>query len=593
MRIFALVLAVLPTAAVRLGGAPAMQVYTPLIAPERRPLIAGNWKLNPETAGEAAALLKLVAANQRAMETSGRRDVPDVALFPPFPFLPLALELLRGTSVKVGAQNIGLQTKGAFTGEVSASQVASLGCECVLLGHSERRALFDEDDETINAKVHLALGSGLKVVLCVGETQAEYEMELVGAVCEAQLKKGLKDVSAADAERIVVAYEPVWAIGTGLVATPEQAQAAHAVIRRVLGEIYGDETARRIVIQYGGSVTPESIDELIRMPDIDGALVGGASLVADKFSRICEFTPPTRPRESPRVVTAREVVSCKNTLGESPVWSARDGRLHWVSAPDSEVWSWDLRSPPWKCSFAPQTVGCCALKAGGGLLVALEEQIVGLDVDTRQVDDLGIRTPEPQRTTRLNDGRVDRSGNFVVGMYNLYHRAGASGGDDNAGPVPAAGRHVERGARLLVPRLECDLLLARRRHGVLLRHADAEGVRLRLCGRRAAAKPPPRVHDARRARRRPRRRAGRRRRPPLARALGRRPGGARRPGDGRDESGRRAARLVADVAHVWRRRFGDALHHDARPRRRRALRVRDAVRDPGVGGAGGGRMIQN
>ena len=433
MRIFALVLAVLPSAAVRLGGTPAMQVYTPLIAPERRPLIAGNWKLNPETAGEAAALLKLVAANQRAMETSGRRDVPDVALFPPFPFLPLALELLRGTSVKVGAQNIGLQTKGAFTGEVSASQVASLGCECVLLGHSERRALFDEDDETINAKVHLALGSGLRVVLCVGETQAEYEMELVGAVCEAQLKKGLKDVSAADAERIVVAYEPVWAIGTGLVATPEQAQAAHAVIRRVLGEIYGDETARRIVIQYGGSVTPESIDELIRMPDIDGALVGGASLVADKFSRICEFTPPTRPRESPRVVTAREVVSCKNTLGESPVWSARDGRLHWVSAPDSEVWSWDLRSPPWKCSFAPQTVGCCALKAGGGLLVALEEQIVGLDVDTRQVDDLGIRTPEPQRTTRLNDGRVDRSGNFVVGMYNLYHRAGASGGDDNAG----------------------------------------------------------------------------------------------------------------------------------------------------------------
>ena len=138
------------------------------------------------------------------METSGRRDVPDVALFPPFPFLPLALELLRGTSVKVGAQNIGLQTKGAFTGEVSASQVASLGCECVLLGHSERRALFDEDDETINAKVHLALGSGLKVVLCVGETQTNTRWSS-SARWRGAAQEGLKDVSAADAERIVVA----------------------------------------------------------------------------------------------------------------------------------------------------------------------------------------------------------------------------------------------------------------------------------------------------------------------------------------------------------------------------------------------------
>lgn len=175
----------------------------------RRVMIAGNWKLNPGTAPEALALLKLVVANQRALEACGRiEDLPDVAIFPPFPYLQLAVDQVAGTTIKVGAQNIGLQSKGAFTGEVGASMVRSLGCELVLLGHSERRMLFDEDDTTINKKLHLALEAGLDVVLCVGETESEFEMGLLSAVCALQLKKGLSGVEPAALARIIIAYEP-------------------------------------------------------------------------------------------------------------------------------------------------------------------------------------------------------------------------------------------------------------------------------------------------------------------------------------------------------------------------------------------------
>lgn len=419
-------------------AAPALQpsVWYDAGSTRRRAVVAGNWKLNPSSISEAKSLLKLLAANRRAQESAGQGQLPEVAIFPPHPFLATAIDLVAGTSIAVGAQNIGERAgPGAFTGEVAASQVASLGCSMVLLGHSERRALFDEDDALIAAKVRLALDAGLRVVLCVGETQQEFEAELLGAVTEVQLKKGLCEVTAAEAASgaIIIAYEPVWAIGTGLVATPEQAQEAHALIRRTLSELFTPEISRGVVVQYGGSVTPESVDELMRMPDVDGALVGGASLKADSFGRICDFTPPDAPREAPRRIAAREVVAAANVLGESPVWSAREGRLYWVDAPSREVWSWDETAAPTKWSF-DSTVGCVALRLGGGLVVALEDRIVGFDTGTRTSE---VLAPAPEgeggALTRYNDGRVDREGRLLIGMYNNYHRAGATGGDDNAG----------------------------------------------------------------------------------------------------------------------------------------------------------------
>ncbi|KAL1519482.1 hypothetical protein AB1Y20_023000 [Prymnesium parvum] len=400
---------------------------------QRRPLIAGNWKLNPSTLAGAKALLQLLAANQRAVETSGRTDLPDVAIFPPFPFLAIALEMVQGTGIKVGAQNVGLEPgPGAFTGEVSASMIASMGCQYVLLGHSERRTVFKETDAQINQKVHLVLGEGLDVVLCVGETEEEYEMALLESVCALQLKKGLSGVQASQLSSIVIAYEPVWAIGTGATPTASAPPAkAHAIIRRLLGEMFTPELARGVVIQYGGSVTPESVDDLMRQPDIDGCLVGGASLVAEKLGRIIEYTPPHRPRDNPRVIQAREVVSCKNVLGESPVWSARHQSLYWVSAVEKEVWSWNLADAPCKWDFE-STVGHVALRATGELVVGLEDRIIAFDPSTRYASTLAL-SPEPPGTTRPNDARVDREGQLVFGMYNNYHRAGVTAGVDNAG----------------------------------------------------------------------------------------------------------------------------------------------------------------
>ena len=272
----------------------SMQPIAPVPSPnpilsnvDRRPIVAGNWKLNPATKEEAMDLLNGLKANHNYDSGS------DVVIFPPLPFVQEAISILAGTNIKVGAQNAGSHTKGAFTGEIAPSMLVSCGVSHVLLGHSERRTLFGEDDDSINQRVKACLAeSSLTVVLCVGETLQEYESNMLKDVLEVQLKKGLAGVSAHDLlqGRVIIAYEPVWAIGTGLVATPAQAQNAHVAVRDILMNMYpyDPDVAATMRIQYGGSVTPDSIKDLMRMPDVDGALVGGASLNAESFSKIIQ-----------------------------------------------------------------------------------------------------------------------------------------------------------------------------------------------------------------------------------------------------------------------------------------------------------------
>mmetsp|Transcript_15452 Transcript_15452/g.33469 ORF Transcript_15452/g.33469 Transcript_15452/m.33469 type:complete len:417 (-) Transcript_15452:78-1328(-) len=257
----------------------------------RRPIVAGNWKLNPATKGEAITLLKLLAANfvnhRDGMSTTG---APEAVIFPPLPYITDAVQILEGSGIQVGAQNAGPNEKGAFTGECAPSMLASSGCSYVLLGHSERRTVFGETDEHINNVLHKCLDQpSLKIIFCVGETLHEYENGMLEHVVDTQIRKGLEGIDANTllSDRVIIAYEPVWAIGTGLVATPDQAQAAHVAIRNSLANFYGtSEVAESVRIQYGGSVTPESIEQLMGEMDVDGALVGGASLNADSFTRI-------------------------------------------------------------------------------------------------------------------------------------------------------------------------------------------------------------------------------------------------------------------------------------------------------------------
>jgi Triosephosphate isomerase len=211
---------------------------------------------------------------------------------------------------------------------------------------------------------------GLSVILCVGETDHEYESELLASVCNVQVRKGLKGVTAADLDRIVIAYEPVWAIGTGKVATPQQAQDAHQVIRQTLTAMYGIDMANSIRIQYGGSVKPENALEILQMPDVDGALVGGASLSADSFTRIVDAAALHNARHHqshlllrPREWTARQVVPCQNVLGESAVWSTRDQTLYWISAPEAEVWAWNLKDPAYR-RLTGTVLGCVVVASG-------------------------------------------------------------------------------------------------------------------------------------------------------------------------------------------------------------------------------------
>jgi len=246
----------------------------------RKKVIAGNWKMHNNL--EETELLINGIKEGLKNETVNC----DVIVCPTFTNLYIAAKELQGSNIKLGAQNMYYEDKGAFTGEISADMLLSVNVEYVILGHSERRTYFGETDEIINKKILKALEKGLKPIFCIGETLEEREKGITFDVIKTQVVNGLKGVIAEQMKNIIIAYEPVWAIGTGKTATKEQAQEVHAYIRSLLTEMYNKETAVNVIIQYGGSVKPENAAELLSQPDIDGALVGGACLKADSFLEI-------------------------------------------------------------------------------------------------------------------------------------------------------------------------------------------------------------------------------------------------------------------------------------------------------------------
>lgn len=246
---------------------------------ERTPFIVGNWKMF-KTISEARDALTVLRVAVRDIDTV------ECGVAPPFPALATAAEILEGSGIALAGQNMHSDAEGAFTGEVSASMLTAAGATHVILGHSERRQIFGEDDAFIARKVETALEHALVPILCVGETLEQREAGETVAVVTSQLGGGLAAVKGADLPQLVVAYEPIWAIGTGLTATPEQAQQVHAMIRDFLADLLGPTSAALIRIQYGGSVKPANAAELLAQQDIDGALVGGASLDPDSFAAI-------------------------------------------------------------------------------------------------------------------------------------------------------------------------------------------------------------------------------------------------------------------------------------------------------------------
>jgi triosephosphate isomerase len=232
------------------------------------------------TLAEAAALIKSLKVKVVNIEKV------EMAVFPPFTHLSTVGELLKGSAIKFGGQNLHWEEKGAFTGEVSAAMLLSVGCEFVLIGHSERRQYFGETDETVNRRLQRALVAGLKPIVCIGETLAQRQAGDTQHVLDTQVRGAFKNIAADDFRNVTIAYEPVWAIGTGVNATPGQAQEAHVFIRALFSELYGKDLAKTCRIQYGGSVKAANAAELMQQPDIDGALVGGASLEAEGFAAI-------------------------------------------------------------------------------------------------------------------------------------------------------------------------------------------------------------------------------------------------------------------------------------------------------------------
>ena len=248
----------------------------------RKKVIAGNWKMNMDMNGTVALISEL------KNEIRNKNLNASVIVCPPFTNLDTASALIKDSSIKLGAQNMYFEENGAFTGEISPSMLKSVGCEFVILGHSERRTIFGESDQAINKKIKTAVKHGLKPIFCIGETLEEREGGITFKVIERQISNGLEGLSGTDLAELIVAYEPVWAIGTGRNATPQQAQEVHQFIRGLIAGQLSQSFADQLVIQYGGSVKADNARDLLSQPDIDGALVGGACLKADSFIKIVE-----------------------------------------------------------------------------------------------------------------------------------------------------------------------------------------------------------------------------------------------------------------------------------------------------------------
>ncbi len=247
----------------------------------RRPFIAGNWKMY-KTVSEAITLAKEIAR--------GCQDGVEVAIAPPFTALYVVSKEIKGTSLKLAAQNMFWENEGAYTGEISPIMIKDIGCNYVIIGHSERRQYLGENNEIVNKKILAAIKAGLVPILCIGERLKERKDGKTFEIVKKQLLSALEGILLTDADKLVIAYEPVWAIGTGLTATPDQAQEVHNYLRQLLAEKFGGKVAKGIRILYGGSVKPENICDLMEKGDIDGALVGGASLKASTFLKIINYS---------------------------------------------------------------------------------------------------------------------------------------------------------------------------------------------------------------------------------------------------------------------------------------------------------------
>ena len=247
----------------------------------RKPIIAGNWKMN-KTPAEAVELVKGLIPLVKDAKC-------DVVVCPTAVCLSAVAEVIKGTNIKLGAQNVHFAEKGAYTGELSADMLKAVGCEYVIVGHSERRQYFGETDKTVNLRATAAVKAGLTAIICVGEMKDERVDGYTDIIVAYQTKMALKGLTAEELDHVVIAYEPVWAIGTGLTATDEQANETIGVIRKAIADVYGDDVAQKVRIQYGGSMKGSNVKGLMAQPEIDGGLIGGASLKAEDFAQVVNF----------------------------------------------------------------------------------------------------------------------------------------------------------------------------------------------------------------------------------------------------------------------------------------------------------------